>query len=105
MRTLAFDRTFLVAAMLETIAEERANPRGMIGVMEDGERRAGHTIVPLGAMSPFPVPKADWLGTVISVDGTDARIVLVHANEPGRGCFSRLVRRWRINGSRSGGCT
>lgn len=92
MSGLSFDRTFLAGAILEQIMEGRANPRGMIGVMEDGETRAGHTVVPLGAMTPFPVPRADWLGTVISMDGKDARIVLVHAHEEGRGAFRRLVK-------------
>ena len=83
------------SALLPKIVDElfgiMRHPRGALGHMEDCERASGYTVVPVGAVTPFAVPEADWDATCISLDGKTARLVLLHARKPGSGALHRLV--------------
>lgn len=85
------ERAYLVDRLADVIAGMGTHPRGIVGLIEDGERKLGATIIPLGASEPFPFPADDWMDGVVSVLGGKARIVAIHAHEEGRGALRRLV--------------
>lgn len=81
----------MIQALVDIIAEKRQHPRGIQGILEDGEQSAGRTIIPLGATEPFAFSPDDFAGGVISLDKGEARIVVIQAHREGTGALRRLV--------------
>lgn len=85
------NKTALLPKVLDEIFAITRHPRGALGQMEDCEIGSGYTLVPVGAVTPFPIPAKDWEAALVTLDGEKARLVLLHASAPGTGAFRRLV--------------
>lgn len=82
-------------ALLDKIVAEfgmaSAHPRGAFGHMEDCEREMVFVVIPVGATEPFAVASHDWENALVSLNGSDVRLVLLHAYRRNRGALRRLV--------------
>lgn len=74
------------------VAQRRAHPLRMLGVMMNLELAHGFRLVQPGH-APFDFAEADWptFEQCVSLDGDEVRLVIVNARYPGQGGFRRLI--------------
>jgi hypothetical protein len=86
------DRADLANYVTNMLVGAQRHPLGMAGLMIESEINAGHQPVQPGCVSPFAFPLTDWpFPQVISLDGSEVRLVAIRASNPGSGALSRLI--------------